>query len=475
MKQRVFVGRLLVAVLALFALQTAWAQGQDPASAQLQISNNATSQIRALMAEKASRSPAQKKISSHLLYGLKASSGKTIAAGVKTPRSAVIPDASGRVLVDIRGKVTKALIKAIENAGGRVIYSSVRANSIRASVPAKKLEMLAARKDVRYIGPAISAFTQRHQAEGAARVQFTPNQLASVSPKVRAGLKAGFDQRAQSIASQLAPLLARAGKAGARPDATGDNPSPVNTAGDIAHRANEARDFFGINGAGVKVGVLSDSVDFLDQVQAAGNLPEVTVLPGQSGLGEENTGEGTAMLEIVHSIAPGAQLFFATAFTSEASFADNIRALRAAGCDVIVDDVFYFDEPPYQDGIVAQAVTDVTNDGALYFSSAGNEGNFDTGTSGVWQGDFKSGGSFALIPGGDVHDFGKGTISNFILAGGFAVGLFWSDPQGASSNDYDLYMMSPNLDEVLDASTDFKMGHKIHLKSSAQREDYESS
>jgi len=370
-----------------------------------------------------------------LLYGIKASAGKNIAPGVKTPRSAVLPDASGKVLVDIRGKVTKALIKAIENVGGRVIYSSVLTGSIRANVPAKKLEVLAARKDVRYIGPAIGAFTQRYQAEGAAKVQFTPNALASVSPKLRARLKPGFDQRAQNIASQLGPLLARAGKGGITPNATGDNPSPVDTAGDIAHRANEARDFFGINGAGVKVGVLSDSVDFLDQVQAAGNLPEVTVLPGQSGLGEENSGEGTAMLEIVHALAPGAQLFFATAFTSDASFADNIRALRAAGCDVIVDDVFYFNEPPYQDGIIAKAVTDVTNDGALYFSSAGNEGNFDTGTSGVWQGDFKSGGSFALIPGGDVHDFGKGTISNFILADGFAVGLFWSDPQGASSND----------------------------------------
>jgi subtilisin-like proprotein convertase family protein len=424
----------------------------------MRISAAATNQIRAFMAEKASRTPAQRKISSHLLYGMKSSGGKAVAPGVQTPRSAVLPDAQGMVLVDIRGNVTKALIKAIESAGGRVIYSSVPTKSVRARVPMKKLETLAARKDVRYIGPAISAFTQRYQPEAGAKVQFTPNFLAAVSPNVRAGLKPGFDQRAQRIAAQLAPLIAHAGKSSATTDATGGNPSPVNTAGDIAHRANEARDFFGINGAGVKVGVLSDSVDHLDEVQAAGNLPDVTVLPGQSGLGEGNSGEGTAMLEIVHSIAPGAQLFFATAFTSDASFADNIRALRAAGCDVIVDDVFYFNEPPYQDGIIAQGVTDVTNEGALYFSSAGNAGNFDTGTSGVWQGDFKSGGSFALIPGGDVHDFGNGIISNFILADGFAVGLFWSDPQGASSNDYDLYMMAPNLDEVLDASTDTQDG-----------------
>jgi hypothetical protein len=90
------VGRLLVAVLAVFAFLPASAQVQDPASAQVQISAGATSQIRAFMAEKASRTPAQRKISSHLLYGMKVSAGKGIAPGVKTPRSAVIPDASGR-------------------------------------------------------------------------------------------------------------------------------------------------------------------------------------------------------------------------------------------------------------------------------------------------------------------------------------------------------------------------------------------
>jgi hypothetical protein len=212
-------------------------------------------------------------------------------------------------------------------------------------------------------------------------------------------------------------------------------PSREHTTGVVAHRAHEAQDFFGISGAGVKVGVLSDSVDFLTDVQAAGNLPpDVVVLPGQSGLGQGNTGEGTAILEIVHAMAPGAKLFFATAFTSESSFADNIRALRAAGCDIIVDDILYFDESPFQDGILAKAVNDVTQSGALYFSSAGNGGNFDDGTSGVWEGDFKDGLTLTALPGGNVHDFGNGVIGNRVLAPGFAIALFWSDPAGGFSN-----------------------------------------
>jgi len=65
--------------------------------------------------------------------------------------------------------------------------------------------------------------------------------------------------------------------------------------------------------------------------------------------------------------------------------AQNIRALRTAGCDIIIDDVFYFVETPFQDGqlaptntnggVVIQAVNDVTALGAMYFSSAGNSGN----------------------------------------------------------------------------------------------------
>ncbi|NJL29887.1 MAG: hypothetical protein HC897_19325, partial [Thermoanaerobaculia bacterium] len=108
---------------------------------------------------------------------------------------------------------------------------------------------------------------------------------------------------------------------------------------------------------------------------------------------ERNPGssEGTALLEIIHDLAPGAELIFATGNGGQAQMAQNILALAAAGCDVIADDVFYFGEPPFQDGVIAQAVDQVSAAGVFYFSSAGNSGRLNAGTAGVWEGPFAAG------------------------------------------------------------------------------------
>ena len=63
---------------------------------------------------------------------------------------------------------------------------------------------------------------------------------------------------------------------------------------------------------------------------------------------------------------------------------ENIRALRFTyHADVIIDDVQYYFENPYQDDIIAADVEDVVADGATYYSSASNSGNLDDGTSGT--------------------------------------------------------------------------------------------
>ena len=244
------------------------------------------------------------------------------------------------------------------------------------------------------------------------------------------------------------------------------NVGSVTSQGYITHTANKAV-ALGVAGAGINVGVLSDSASpaRVAALIASGDLPStVTVLPGQAGDGED---EGTAMMEIVHDLAPSAHLFFATAFNSEQSFADNIRDLRFKyHCDIIVDDVSYFDEPVYQDGLIAQAVNDITADGGLYFSAAANSGNLTSGTSGTWDGDFRDGGAIAGL--GQLHNFGSTAnpqISDVLTSiPGSGVWLHWSDALGKAADDYDLYILNASGTTVKGASTDTQDGTQDPLE-----------
>src|SRR5262249_50065546 len=115
-------------------------------------------------------------------------------------------------------------------------------------------------------------------------------------------------------------------------------------------------------GTGVKVGVLSDSFNDLGGAaldEISGALPPASKIDVIKDLTSGGSDEGRAMLQIVHDVAPDASLAFYTAFNSEADFAAGILALAAAGCKVICDDVSYFDEPFFQNGIVAQAIETV--------------------------------------------------------------------------------------------------------------------
>lgn len=153
--------------------------------------------------------------------------------------------------------------------------------------------------------------------------------------------------------------------------------------GDKAQASDVARQQYQVSGKGFKVGVLSDSyncrADALTTAQqdiANGDLPASGVqvieeLP-QPDCSAGGTDEGRGMLQIVHDVAPGAKLAFATAYGGQAGFANNIERLAIANSDIITDDVRYFFEPMFQDGVIAQAVNDVTRNISGYFSSAGN-------------------------------------------------------------------------------------------------------
>jgi|SRR5882672_6946669 len=424
------------------------------------ISPFAAQQIDFLLRDKQARTATQKKISSKLLYTVRMLQGLPAAPNVPSLETGVDVDDQGNVLVDITADVTDGFLAQLKEIGA-IVYSSYPAGrSIRALVPATRLENIADWPAVVFIRPKQEAMTAEYSSPTARNI---------------VSLRAGFALRSARVRDHLEAGLTSPGPVGH----VGSNLTPTaqgskTSEGDLTHRAFDARMAFGVNGAGIKIGVLSDGASSLAASQALGDLPaDVTVLPGQVGGGDE----GTAMMEIVHDLAPGAQLYFATAFNGVGSFAQNIRDLRAAGCDIIVDDVFYFDENPFVDGqaetvsspsnggLILQAVNDVTAAGAFYFSSAGNEGNLDDASAGAYEGDFVDGGSLGLLTGGTVHRFGTQQYDTISANGGNYVMLFWSDPLGASSNDYDLFVLNSTGTAVLEASTDVQDGTQDPLES----------
>jgi subtilisin family serine protease len=195
-----------------------------------------------------------------------------------------------------------------------------------------------------------------------------------------------------------------------------------------------------VTGASIKVGVLSDSFNNLGGAVADegdGALPSsVTVL---SDLSSGGTDEGRAMLQVVHDVAPGASLYFATAFGSETEFADNILALAAAGCKIICDDVSYYDEPFFQNGVVAQAIETVEQEGVIYLTAAGN--NASNAYQNTWSPITST--SFDGEPLKDTENFGSSTKQSpvqTVTIGGSSSDevpllLEWNQPYGQATSD----------------------------------------
>ena len=223
------------------------------------------------------------------------------------------------------------MLDLIGKHGGTVTTSGP--GSARAWIGLQELEAIAAHPGVQAIRPALSATTHRAN-----------------SPRYPEKFGAGSrEQRVAAVRTALQQsLVAPRSSDLVTSNSATTNAGSVDSEGDHALGADRARKFYGTDGTGVTVCVLSDSDDFKELSIASGDLPPDTfTVPGQDG--RPGTGEGTAMMEIVHDLAPGAKIVFATAFTSPESFADNIRVLRFTyHCDIIVDDVIYYFESPYR-------------------------------------------------------------------------------------------------------------------------------
>ncbi|MCK5003283.1 MAG: S8 family serine peptidase [Gammaproteobacteria bacterium] len=223
----------------------------------------------------------------------------------------------------------------------------------------------------------------------------------------------------------------------------------VTSQGDAAMLSDVARTTQSVDGSGLVIGTLSDSYDCQGGAVAdvaSNDLPTgVIVLGEETGCGS-GTDEGRAMMQIIHDVAPGASQAFHTAFDGEASFANGIVDLATvAGADIVNDDVIYFAEPMFQDGIIAQAVDTVKAMGVPYFSAAGNSADDS------YENVYRSSGVSGRLAGSVRHDFDSGantdTLMQVSIPGNTQVifVLQWDDPffsvSGAPGADTDMDMI----------------------------------
>jgi hypothetical protein len=207
--------------------------------------------------------------------------------------------------------------------------------------------------------------------------------VASVSEALKPATGADSDAELTADASAAASLAPAASLA--------DAPASCRTVPPVSAaplRADLASQLYGVDGSGVTVGIISDSYDRSATARstpaqdvAAGLLPgpgnpcgyETPVEDISDPYAPEDAhDEGRGMAQMVHSVAPGARIVFASVGTDTLTMSDAVRALADAGANVIVDDIYFFEEPTYQDGPLAVTIDDVAARGVTYLSSAGN-------------------------------------------------------------------------------------------------------
>jgi len=238
------------------------------------------------------------------------------------------------------------------------------------------------------------------------------------------------------------------------------------------HRADTAQSQ-GINGAGVTVGAISDGVKSAATSQGTGDLPATCPgTPGSPCLNVLSVGggdEGTAMLEIVADMAPGANLLFNAGAADHNAVRDQ---LVTAGANVITEDLAFDTQPVFQSGDYASHSDAIAAAGVSIHSSAGNLGtSHATRVRAVGTGQGPDGKVYGATPPGcshipdnvveigpnhattlDVTIFGKAPPNpvNGLIE------MQWSEPRNAPPTlgqggftDLNLYLMDPTLTTCL--------------------------
>jgi hypothetical protein len=238
------------------------------------------------------------------------------------------------------------------------------------------------------------------------------------------------------------------------------NVGSVTSEGIQLHRADIAQSQ-NVDGTGVTVGVISNGVSNLAAAQATGDIPTTGMTVLATGSGDE----GTAMLEIVHDMAPGAALVFHANGSGTAGHVTALQNLSNAGVNVIAEDLAFDAEPAFQQGVVAQARENTAAAGISVHSSSGNRGeNHAARVQAVGTGGGPDGVAFSATPPGCAHTPdnvvaiapGGDTTFDVTLGSATSITLQWSEPRAifptagqGGFTDLNLYVMDAGLTQCL--------------------------
>lgn len=287
----------------------------------------------------------------------------------------------------------------------------------------------------------VDVYVKRYPGETAARLRDLGMEVAATGTEPLSVVEGLLPLTSISEAAELAGTGAVLPVMGGGTDA-----GAVTSQGVAAHGLPAAIAAAGTSGAGVDVGVISDSIDQVgggvNASQATGDLPpdpRVVVLSDDTTSPDD---EGRAMAEIVYDEAPGLNriLFSSGTAAGPVGKAVSIDALVAGGADVITDDIFYLSEPFFQDGIVSRAADRASAAGVPYFASAGNRArqSYEQGYR-----------DSTITPG--LHDFDPGAgndtrscfNANVPTSRFIQIALHWDEPLGSATTDLDIRITNP--------------------------------
>lgn len=292
------------------------------------------------------------------------------------------------------------------------------------------------------------------------------------------------------------------------PDYAIPNVGSVTTQGDTVLQSANVRSSYGVNGSGIRIGVISDGIYGIFATGCTtcgatgatpspintGDLPNATGTRNSSGILTSTSGgitaksfradgnlesgfngghgaEGGAMMEIAYDVAPGAKLYFAN-FSTSAEFA-NAVAWITANTDVAMSDVAFFGLPYNGTSTpslsISNGLNNTSNPVRAYFQSAGNSARQHWG--GSWLASSTSGSSLVGVS-GTVQQFSSNGTTNDLLGLGTQpydvvqlangqttyIYLVWNDPWGASANNYDLFLRQKSTGQVVASSRTIQSG-----------------